>query len=114
MKRIVVSALVGAALAGCEHSATGNKTTLPGVPAPTPALVSGFEDQPYVALGFDPTSMEFAPDGRLFVAEQQGRLHVIKNGALLPTPFVSLAVEPTSEPGLLGGRLDRAGHQPRT
>ena len=108
MKRIVVSALVGAALAGCEHSATGTKAAPPVVPAPTPALVSGFEDQPYVALGFDPTSMEFAPDGRLFVAEQQGRLHVIKNGALLPTPFVSLAVEPTSERGLLGVAFDPA------
>ena len=31
----------------------------------------------------DPTAMEFAPDGRLFVAEQGGALRVIKNGALL-------------------------------
>ena len=36
--------------------------------------------------------MEFAPDGRLFVAEQGGALRVIKNGALLPTPFVTLTV----------------------
>ena len=31
--------------------------------------------------------MEFAPDGRLFVAEQGGQLRVIKNGVLLATPF---------------------------
>ena len=30
--------------------------------------------------------MAFAPDGRLFVCEQGGRLRVIKSGALLPTP----------------------------
>ena len=27
-----------------------------------------------------PTAMQFAPDGRLFVCEQGGRLRVIKNG----------------------------------
>ena len=34
--------------------------------------------------------MAFAPDGRLFVAEQGGRLRVIKNGALLAAPFVTV------------------------
>ena len=43
-----------------------------------------------VASGLSsPTAMQFAPDGRLFVAEQGGRLRVIKNGALLPTPFLT-------------------------
>jgi hypothetical protein len=28
-----------------------------------------------------PTGMDFAPDGRLFVAQQGGALRVIKNGA---------------------------------
>ncbi len=36
--------------------------------------------------------MQFAPDGRLFVAEQGGRLRVIKDGVLLPTPFLTLTV----------------------
>ena len=36
--------------------------------------------------------MAFAPDGRLFVCLQDGQLRVIKNGALLATPFVSLSV----------------------
>lgn len=53
-----------------------------------------------------PTSMEFAPDGRLFVAEQGGRLRVIKNNALLPTPFVTLTVESSGERGLLGIAFD--------
>jgi glucose/arabinose dehydrogenase len=50
--------------------------------------------------------MQFAPDGRLFVAEQGGRLRVVKNGALLPTPFVTLTVNATGERGLLGVAFD--------
>ena len=53
-----------------------------------------------------PTSMEFSPDGRLFVAEKGGSLRVIKNGALLPAPFLSLSVSTESERGLLGIAFD--------
>jgi glucose/arabinose dehydrogenase len=50
--------------------------------------------------------MVFAPDGRLFVCLQTGQLRVIKNGALLPTPFVSLSVDSSGERGLLGVAFD--------
>jgi glucose/arabinose dehydrogenase len=49
-----------------------------------------------------PTSMAFAPDGRLFVTLQGGTLRVIKNGVLLTPPFVSLTVDSSGERGLLG------------
>ena len=53
------------------------------------------------------TRMAFAPDGRIFVAELAGRLRVIKNDALLPTPFVTLNVAGGgSERGLTGVALD--------
>ena len=52
--------------------------------------------------------MQFAPDGRLFVCEQGGRLRVIKNGALLPTPFLTLTVSSSGERGLLGVAFDPA------
>lgn len=52
------------------------------------------------------TAMEIAPDGRIFVCQQTGDLRVIKNGALLPTPFVSLAVNSSGERGLLGVAFD--------
>jgi len=56
-----------------------------------------------VASGLsDPTAMEVAPDGRIFVAEQAGRLRVIKNGTLLAAPFVTLSVDSNGERGLLG------------
>src|SRR5688572_14881722 len=48
----------------------------------------------------------FAPDGRIFVVEQTGNVRVIKNNALLPTPFVSLTVDNNGERGLLGIAVD--------
>ncbi len=53
-----------------------------------------------------PTAMEIAPDGRIFVCEQTGALRVIKNGAVLPTPFMTLNVDPSGERGLLGIAFD--------
>jgi glucose/arabinose dehydrogenase len=50
--------------------------------------------------------MGFAPDGRLFVCLQTGQLLVIKNGALLANPFVSLTVDSFGERGLLGIAFD--------
>jgi len=57
-------------------------------------------------LAGSPTAMEFAPDGRLFVCLQDGRLLVIENGILLPTPFVTIAVNHSGERGLLGIAFD--------
>src|SRR6267142_6111857 len=59
------------------------------------------------ASGFtNPTAMAFAPDGRLFVCQQNGQLRVYKNGALLATPFVTLTVDSNGERGLLGVAFD--------
>src|SRR6185369_1049175 len=68
-------------------------------------LPSGFTETQISGLS-SPTAMEFAPDGRLFVCLQTGQLRVIKNGALLPTPFVSLSVDSSGERGLLGIAFD--------
>ncbi|QIN85090.1 hypothetical protein GBA63_08115 [Rubrobacter tropicus] len=50
--------------------------------------------------------MTFAPGGRIFVAQQGGNLRVVKDGRLLPRPFVSLNVDSRGERGLLGVTLD--------
>jgi glucose/arabinose dehydrogenase len=52
--------------------------------------------------------MAFAPDGRLFVAEQEGVLHIVENGKLLGTPFLDISsrVDPAGERGLLGVAFD--------
>jgi glucose/arabinose dehydrogenase len=71
-------------------------------------LPTGFSETP-VATGLaSPTAMQFAPDGRLFVCEQGGRLRVIKDGALLPTPFLTLTVSSVGERGPLGVAFDPA------
>jgi hypothetical protein len=44
--------------------------------------------------------MAFAPDGRLFVAEQGGTLQVIKRDKLLARPFLGLSVDSNGERGL--------------
>jgi glucose/arabinose dehydrogenase len=60
-----------------------------------------------VASGMpNPTVVTFAPDGRIFVAQQNGRLRVIKNGSLLATPFIQLTVDSNGERGLLGVAFD--------
>jgi glucose/arabinose dehydrogenase len=70
-------------------------------------LPTGFtETQLGSNLNATPTAMTFAPDGRLFVCLQSGQLRVIKNGALLATPFVSLSVDSSGERGLLGVTFD--------
>ncbi len=48
------------------------------------------------------TAIAQAPDGRWFVAEQGGAVRIIKDGVLLPTPFVQLTVDSTDERGLIG------------
>ncbi len=70
------------------------------------SLPTGFSET-RIATGLaSPTAMAFAPDGRLFVCQQGGQLRVIKNGALLATPFLSLNVNSSGERGLLGVAFD--------
>ena len=68
-------------------------------------LPAGFTETVITDLS-SPTAMDIAPDGRIFVCQQGGSLRVIKNGVLLPTPFVTLGVDPTGERGLLGIAFD--------
>jgi len=54
----------------------------------------------------NPTVLASAPDGRIFVAEQGGKLRIIKNSVLLPVPLVQLNVNASGERGLIGITLD--------
>src|SRR5882724_1287761 len=67
---------------------------------------ANFADSVFVAGLNGPTTMTFAPDGRLFVAEKDGPLRVIKNGQLLSTPFMTLVVDTANERGLMGIAFD--------
>ena len=67
---------------------------------------AGFtRNESWVTALTNATAFAQAPDGRLFVAEQGGTLRVVKNGALLATPFVSIAVDSNGERGLIGVAL---------
>ncbi len=68
-------------------------------------LPAGFTETSISGLS-NPTAMEIAPDGRIFVCQQGGSLRVIKNGVLLSTPFLTVSVDPNGERGLLGIAFD--------
>jgi len=58
-----------------------------------------------------PTAFTIAKDGRIFIAEQAGRVRVIENGQLLSEPVLSISVNQAgpqgfSERGLIGITLD--------
>ncbi|MDP9295547.1 MAG: PQQ-dependent sugar dehydrogenase [Actinomycetota bacterium] len=77
-----------------------------------PASGAGAQERPAFpgadSLSF-PTNMGFSPDGRLFFTEKDtGRIRIVENGKLLPTPFATLNVVPGGETGLLGLALDPA------
>jgi glucose/arabinose dehydrogenase len=71
-------------------------------------LPTGFTEAQVASGLSNATAMAFAPDGRLFVCLQSGQLRVIKDGALLPTPFLSVTVSSSGERGLLGIAFDPA------
>ena len=71
-------------------------------------LPAGFSEEQLLRPGeiAPPTSMAFAPDGRLLICEQAGRVRLLKNGVLSPTPFLSVDTIAFQERGLTGITLD--------
>ncbi|MEU4694006.1 discoidin domain-containing protein [Actinoplanes sp. NPDC023714] len=76
-----------------------------GVPAQAAVLPAGFREQT-VLSGLDlPMNIEFAPDGRIFVAEKAGRIKVFDSIAdTSPTVFADLSVNVhnQNDRGMLG------------
>ncbi|MEZ4887698.1 MAG: PQQ-dependent sugar dehydrogenase [Chitinophagales bacterium] len=64
-------------------------------------LPTGFVEV-QIATGLDPTSMALAPDGRVFIAEKNGRILIVEDGELLPEPFLVLDLDNSNERGLSG------------
>ena len=67
------AAAIGAILVALSGSGAGAATLPPG-----------FIETRLAAGLSNATTTSVAPDGRIFVSEQAGRLRVIKDGALLP------------------------------
>jgi glucose/arabinose dehydrogenase len=98
--------------ASASTSASASESASPNAPSATatstpfdPADVS-VELEPFVAGFDDPLDIVNAADGsgRLFVVEQGGRVRIVRDGALVGTPFLDVSDEITSggERGLLG------------
>jgi len=103
LSRIVLLTLIALLAGSCgqadDSPAVGNSQASATVP-------SGFVEESVASALSRPTAMAFAPDGRLFVTLQDGQLRVIKNGALLPTPFLTVTTTGSGERGLLGLAFD--------
>ncbi len=68
-------------------------------------LPTGFTETTFSGFS-SPTSMEVAPDGRIFVCNQTGALKLIKNDVLQSTPVLTVTVDSNGERGLLGVTVD--------
>ena len=75
-------------------------------PAGATTLPSGFIETEIVSALPSPTTMAFAPDGRLFIGLQAGAIRIVQNGVLLPAPFVTVPTTGAGEQGLLGIAFD--------
>src|SRR5436190_15663137 len=84
---------------GCALETLEGRQLLSTVP-------SGFVDTRIAGGLSTPTSLDAAPDGRIFIAEQDGTILIVKNNTLLSTPFAKLNVNSDVEQGLLGLELD--------
>ncbi len=99
VRRVIVTAVATIVLSACN---SGSKSS--------PAAPAGAELQT-VATGLKFPLYLTAPPGdaaRLFVVEKGGAIRLIKNGALVPAPFLDLAgqVSTGGEQGLLGMAFD--------
>jgi glucose/arabinose dehydrogenase len=90
MKKILLFALVFPVLQDCFAA----------------QIAPGFEDI-LITYGLTgPVAAEYAPDGRLFIVEKQGRIRIFKDGSLLRKPFLTVKVNAFYERGLLGLAFD--------
>ena len=69
-------------------------------------LPAGFAETRVLTNLSSPTAMAIAPDGRVFIAQQNGALRVVRNGALLSQAFLTVSVNSSGERGLLGVAFD--------
>jgi glucose/arabinose dehydrogenase/endonuclease YncB( thermonuclease family) len=91
--------------ASAEASAAAPAEGPKGQPAPAQIILPGGFAQDTVVTGLDrPTVFAFLPDGRMLIGQQNGVVRIVKNGQLLPTPFIDLQdrVNDYWDHGLLG------------
>src|SRR5258708_3874587 len=70
------------------------------------AVPNGFTKTLLVSSLKNPVTFRIAPNGDIYLGQQNGQIYIYRNGALLPTPVISLSTNSTGELGLLGLELD--------
>ena|SRR5215207_9041365 len=102
-RRLTVLA-IGMAVATLTAALAGSVTPVHSVPV----LPQGFTNSPPFVSGLTtPTDMEFAPDGRLFITEDAGRVRIVKPDRTLATFLnISTKVDSKEERGLLALTFD--------
>jgi glucose/arabinose dehydrogenase len=107
----VAAALLAFAVGGCGAEQRQSPPETGGSAPPRPSSASSGRADSLalvtVADGLnDPTDIEFRPGdpGRLYVAEQAGRIRIVERGRVLPQPFLDIHEQVASggERGLLG------------
>lgn len=80
----------------------------PGSEETSAVLPPGFVDQLVLADLNQAVGFTFAADGRMYLWEKSGRIWIVENDAMLPTPFLDISPEVGnwSDHGLLGFALD--------
>lgn len=105
-KLVHVLSLLALALSALVNCSPNSAETIAELQAPAVIQDANFADSVFISGLQGPTTMTFAPDGRLFVSEKDGSLRVIKNGQLLTTPFFTVTVDTGNERGLMGVAFD--------
>src|SRR5215211_8945061 len=95
-RRLTVLA-IGMAVATLTAALAGNVTPVHSAPV----LPQGFTNSQVVSGLTNPTDMEFAPDGRLFITEDAGRVRIAKPDGTLST-FLDISTKVESSPGERG------------
>ena len=70
---------------------------------------SGFSTEVFATVKkFQTVGFTFAPDGRVFIWEKPGVVRIMKNGVILPQPFIDIStrVNQVGDRGLIGLALD--------
>ena len=70
------------------------------------ALPTDFTRTTWVTGMASPLAMRFTPDGRLFYNEEGGKVRIIKNGVILPTPFITLPTFAAHRESMVGIAID--------
>ena len=106
-----------APVAGQQPAAARGATAPPPINWPSPPLPAGpivldtgiqHQIRLFVTKGLNqPWSMAFLPDGAILVSERPGRLRIVRNGMLDPTPVAGL---PQVQAQGLAGLMDLALH----